>query len=293
MTRQDMGGEILCQNLTYKYRGRIDSAVANAEMIEKRRREDSLRREMARKAQNAKKRAGAKVKSTPGLASAKRAVREPSFDGAFAPDGGRFTYAYSRGAGVRANTVGFDRELYRMCRPEVTREKKIDTEVKKGKSKTKKIISAVSRENRRRREETPAPSERRVRTAPISKAFIAGVLLCTVLLIVVLNTYASYSQISSDVNDLKGVQAELTVERDRLKGRLEIRDDIKVIENTAVNEIGMVQSDYVEKRYVSIAGGERIEVISNEGDEGENANFFSTLLSVVGGQFERILDYID
>lgn len=293
MTRQNTSGsEILCQNLTYKYRNRIDSAIANAEMIEKRRKEDSLRREKARKAENAKKKAGAKVKFTPGLASAKRAVREPSFDGAFASDG-RFTYAYSRGAEVRANTAGFDRELYRMCRPEVTREKRIDTEVKTKKSKTKKIISAVSRENKRRREETPAPTERRVRTAPISKAFIAGILICTVLLIVVLNTYASYSQVSADVNDLKSVKAELTVERDRLKGRLEIRDDIKVIENTAVNEIGMVQSDYVEKRYVSIAGGERIEVISNEGTEGEDANFFSTLLSAMSGQFERILDYID
>lgn len=291
-------GDMLCRKLTFKYRNRFNEAISNAAAIEEKRKADSLKRKNARKAEEAKKRS-AKVKTRPGLASAKRAVREPSFDGVFVPDGGRFTYAYARGAEVRANAYDFDRDIYRRCRPEVAREENTDVRetvkiTKKSKTKAKKSIStAILEFGARRREETSAPDEKRIKTAPISKAFIAGVVLCTILLIVVLNTYSSFSQISSEVNDLKTTEAQLEVERDRLKGRLEIRDDIRVIENTAVNEIGMVQSDYVEKRYVSIAGGERIEVISNDSEDSGDASFFSTIFSVMGGQFERILDYID
>lgn len=313
MTYQNSSAEneLLCRKLTLKYRARFNAAIQNAAAIEKRRKENI--RLAAEKKANAKKAsvkaakaAKASKKFLPGLISAKNSAHEPTFkNGAFVPNNGKFTYAYARGANLRAYAADFDRELYERFMPadarcrdgaydgaEEARTRK-KTSRRAARKEKKRISKAAEGYKCARREETDAPEERRVRTAPISKAFVAALALCTALITVMIYTYSSYSQISATVSDLRSEEEVLTVERDRLKGRIELRDDIRVIEDRAVNEIGMVQSDYVEKRYVSIAGGERIDVISNDSGE-ESASFFSTLLSAMGGQFERFLeDYID
>lgn len=70
-----------------------------------------------------------------------------------------------------------------------------------------------------------------------------------------------------------------------------VKDDIREIEEYALNEIGMVKSDYVQSATVSVAGGEHIDVI--DAGEAEDANFFSTLLSAMSGRLDALKDYID
>lgn len=135
-------------------------------------------------------------------------------------------------------------------------------------------------------------TEKKIKRKPFPKGLVFGVVLCTVMLFVVIGTYSGYFEATREVASLKETQSALLEERDKLSNMLSVRDDIREIEKYAVDEIGMVKSDYIETRHVSIAGGERIEVIKN-GEEDASEGTFSTMLSAMGGNFQKLLEYID
>lgn len=135
-------------------------------------------------------------------------------------------------------------------------------------------------------------TEKKIKRKPFPKGLVFGVVLCTVMLFVVIGTYSGYFEATREVASLKETQSTLLEERDKLSNMLSVRDDIREIEKYAVDEIGMVKSDYIETRHVSIAGGERIEIIKNGEDEASEGTF-STMLSAMGGNFQKLLEYID
>lgn len=201
----------------------------------------------------------------------------------FASDG-KYGAAYARAARIRDYSECFNAAAYERRRG-IHGEKRIKIKKSFGETVRKGFSSFFSRE------ETDF-SERQVKSTPIPKGFIAALALCTVLLMVVLNTFSAYSEISSEVKQLKKEQTELMQERDKASNLLSVRDDIRDIETYATENIGMVKSDYVETRHVSVAGGERIEIISNTEEEAPTG-IFSTMLSAMGSYREKLLEYID
>ena len=77
---------------------------------------------------------------------------------------------------------------------------------------------------------------------------------------------------------------------------LEERDDIRVIEDIAVNRIGMVRGNLVESRFVSVSGGDRI-VLNNQDKDANTENsgygLFSTMLSAIGENLDKLREYVD
>lgn len=295
MTYHGMTDEELCIKLSGKYRNRVASACANAEKTC----EDISRRKAQAYAENRRRLGMAKAakakadKRIPGFTSAKKAAHEPSFEN-FVPDG-KYSYAFAKAAKVRAmasQNIRHDYGAQSYGYADVFKQEQGTAALKKT-HKAKARLSIFGLLGYIFEKDEAEKNETRVKTIPVSKSLVLSVILCTVMLMVVLFTYSSYTQVSTDVEILKAEKQELLAEREHLQSLLAVRDDIREIEDYATNVIGMVKSDYVETRYVSVADGERIEVLSAEDSEETAGNLFSTLLSAMGGNWERVLEYID
>ncbi len=197
-----------------------------------------------------------------------------------ADDFGPFLSTAEKYSSLRKYSMGFKEDAYLENNPEQLRQKK----VKERKTVRRHIDEAFSRDE-----------EEKTARRDIRSMFSFRTVFCIVFVLaammLVLQANASYSRTLSEVKNLRDEQMELTAERDRLVNLIGVKDDIREIEAYALNEIGMVKSDYVQSAIVSVAGGEHIDVI--DVSEEENANFFSTLLSAMNGRFETLKDYID
>ncbi len=136
--------------------------------------------------------------------------------------------------------------------------------------------------------------EVRIARAPFPFAALVTVTIFTVILLSVLYTFAQNYELAGEISALEAQRDAVLAEEASLVLQLEERDDIRVIEDIAVNEIGMVKNDLVENRFVSISGGNRVELAETETDEDEkNESIFSGMLSAIGENFEKIKEYID
>jgi cell division protein FtsB len=148
-------------------------------------------------------------------------------------------------------------------------------------------------ESSRREARRQKSAEIKLTKKPFPKGAVISALLCTVMLLVVLFSYAQVYEMNRTISDLRSESESLTDEAEKLQVELELKDDIRTIERIATEEIGMVKSDRVDTRYISVSGGERIDVIESPEDQTENVNMFTTLLSAIGENFEKLRDRIE
>ncbi len=296
MTYQNMTNDELCARLSAKYRRRFETAYANAKNTT----ENISHTDVHTNAKNERKPGMAKVrrpsavKQIPGFASAKKSAHEPSFEN-YAADG---SYRYAKAKAQRARAwiamnAPHDHGARSSGRHSYGAPLTSDAAIEKKTENAKARLSLGERWRSFIAKDENELEEKKVKTLPVSRSLIVSIVLCTVMLMVVLFTYSSYTQLNSRVDELKAEKSALMADREHLQSLLAVRDDIREIEDYATNVIGMVKSDYVETRYVSIADGERIEVLSTEDSESETEGLFSTLLSAMGGNWERVLEYID
>jgi hypothetical protein len=118
----------------------------------------------------------------------------------------------------------------------------------------------------------------------------------TMMIMVIIFSIAQNYELSSEISMLEAQARELAQLEKDMALQLEERDDIRVIEDIAVNQIGMVKDNLVESRFVSVSGGNRVELLAYENEE-EAArggySFFSNMLSALGENLEKIRDYIE
>ena len=131
---------------------------------------------------------------------------------------------------------------------------------------------------------------------PFPAAAVTLLTMFTLMIMVLVFSFSQNYELSCEISALQN-EARMLAQTERdLQVQLEERDDIRVIENIAVNELGMVKNDLVESRFVSISGGDRIELTEENETEKETkrtAGIFSTMLSAIGENFERLMEYID
>ncbi len=140
---------------------------------------------------------------------------------------------------------------------------------------------------------TPA-AEVRIARAPFPFTALIMLSIFTVMVMVIVLSFAQNYELSSEIDTLAAQQRTLAQTEEELSLRLEERDDIRVIEDIALNEIGMVKSDLVESRFVTVSGGNRVELSLPEGEEtAPRRGIFGNLLSAIGENFEKLREYID
>ncbi len=142
----------------------------------------------------------------------------------------------------------------------------------------------------------PVSDEIKVARAPFPIAAISLLTVFTMMFLVIIFSFAQNYVLTGEIAALEA-RAEALAQQERdLSVRLEERDDIRVIEDIAVNRIGMVKGTTVESRYISVSGGERVELLSaapEESAEQASGGIFSTMLSAISENLQRLREYVD
>lgn len=133
--------------------------------------------------------------------------------------------------------------------------------------------------------------ELKVKKAPFPLATVALLIVCTVMLMVMMNSFAQLNEYRRSVSDLEARQSQLTDKEKQLTGLIEARENIREIEKTATEELGMVSSDLVGSRFVSLATSDRVEVIA--APEENSSGALAPLLSVIGENLGRLSEYFN
>jgi len=94
---------------------------------------------------------------------------------------------------------------------------------------------------------------------PLSIVLIA---LCfTILILAIVTTSVQIGEITSANASLRRQYNSLVSEENELRLQLETRDDLRIVENMAKTELGMVKKDEVERYYLTVRKEDRIEII--------------------------------
>lgn len=135
--------------------------------------------------------------------------------------------------------------------------------------------------------------EVRLQRKPFPFAAVMMLTIFTLMVMVIVYSFAQNYELSGEISALERQEKALLEEERALTLQLEERDDIRLIQDIAVNQIGMVKSDLVESRFVTVSGGNRVVVASLEEPTEEKTGIFSTMLSAIGENFSKLWEYID
>ncbi len=150
--------------------------------------------------------------------------------------------------------------------------------------------AAGSTEERMRQRKMPEPDhipgEVQVQTKGLSLGYILILALITVMIITVLFSIAQVYRTSNTIADMEKELSSLQNTAAKLELAIEEKNDIRVIQQIATEQLGMVKEDSVQRKYISLSDGERIDVIAEEAAEEDGV--FGTMLSSIAALFERI-----
>lgn len=124
---------------------------------------------------------------------------------------------------------------------------------------------------------------------PTSAVFVS--VICTVLFMFMMLTLAQINEFTRDISTLQGELSELVKQEEELSLDVELKNDLRAIEEAAVNELGMVKGDEVSKQYVVIGNEDKIEVIEPEPKEDDG--LINTVMSAIGENFRELVEYIN
>ncbi len=108
----------------------------------------------------------------------------------------------------------------------------------------------------------------------------------------IMSIVLSFSEIYQTTSEIAGLEADLAALRDQaaeLELELEEKNDIRVIERIATEDLGMVKEDAVQRKYISLSDGERIDIIADETAENDAAH--GVLLSSIWSSLGSLFDY--
>ncbi len=132
---------------------------------------------------------------------------------------------------------------------------------------------------------TPA-AEVRVKHKKLSPVFLACLLVGTIMVTFMITEISSVYKAANDVAQLENDIEELKAEAAELELKLEEKNDIREIEKIATTKLGMAKEDSLQRRYVSLSDGERIELIDTGEDENQSLGvMLSSVFESIGRFF--------
>lgn len=125
------------------------------------------------------------------------------------------------------------------------------------------------------------------------RAFPLSIILtaacATVLVLAIITTGVQINDITAENSDLQTKYNELVKQSDELSLLLETRDDLRVVEAMAKEELGMVKKDQVERYYLTVHKEDKIEIIETIEEEG--VSFIDEIKSFTDSVIGRILGF--
>lgn len=107
-------------------------------------------------------------------------------------------------------------------------------------------------------------------------AAIAGI---AVSLVMIVGGTVLVSDASREAKELEGELRTLELQRNELSLELDMKNDINVLRDKAINELGMIRKEYVDAVYLDVSGSDSIQAHEYEGDKNVG---ISAILSAFG-----------
>ncbi|MBQ8552458.1 MAG: hypothetical protein IJ428_06560 [Clostridia bacterium] len=162
----------------------------------------------------------------------------------------------------------------------------------KSASKTRANASAAVKEQVKKADKIRKKSIVAIHTIVVEKKYsfplsIVLIALCfTVLIMAIVTTSVQISEITSENSALELKYNSMVSEENELRLLLETRDDLRVVETMAKEDLGMVKKDQVERYYLTVHKEDKIEIV--EETEETRTSFFDGIMSLGGEFVERI-----
>lgn len=157
------------------------------------------------------------------------------------------------------------------------------------------------RQNNRR---TPPPKQKahapaedrqagevRVRGREFPVGYFAMLAVVTMMIMGILFSISQVYQTTGTIADLERELVTLQAEADELELAIEEKNDIRIIEQIATDQLGMVKEDSVQRKYISLSDGERIDLIGDNTETVEESTLgtmLSSLAAAFAGFFENL-----
>jgi cell division protein FtsB len=122
------------------------------------------------------------------------------------------------------------------------------------------------------------------------KPFPLGIVLVlsiiTVLFLFMMMNYAEIDQYNGEIRDLRNQLGELQNQQKKLEVRLENKDDRVAFEQYAIEELGMVKADTLNKYIITLSPEDKTEIMEYEEEKDSGFGYLlSGLAEVLDGFF--------
>ena len=120
---------------------------------------------------------------------------------------------------------------------------------------------------------------------PLPIGLLLVLVVITVLFLFMMMNYAEIDQYNSQIRDLRNEVASLQAEQKKLDVRLENRDDRSVYETFAVEQLGMVKADSLNKYFVALSPDDKTVIMEYDDGEDSGAGYLLSGLAEVVRDF--------
>ena len=125
---------------------------------------------------------------------------------------------------------------------------------------------------------------------PFPVAAVVMVTICTLLLMFTVMSYVQINEYTIEVALLRGELTDLAGEKKELALALEEKNDMLKIEEYATENLGMVKSDQLTKKHITLDQEDKVEVVETE--PSEDVTVVSSVMSAIGENFRGLWEYV-
>ena len=125
---------------------------------------------------------------------------------------------------------------------------------------------------------------------PFPVGAVVMVTICTLLLMFTVMSYVQINEYTIEVALLRGEITDLAGEKKELALALEEKNDMLLIEEYAVENLGMVKADQLTKKHITLDQEDKVEVVETE--PSQDATVVSSVMSAIGENFRGLWEYV-
>ncbi len=160
-----------------------------------------------------------------------------------------------------------------------TREERVMDAIKKTSGRRIEVKTLETKDNiQSYRKKTPFPM------TAVMMTLIFGMVLAFVV-----HSSVRINEANAQLSELQAGIALQNAELRALEIELETKNDLRVIENIAVNELGMIKKENIDKEYISTSEEDSVVLAADGEEEQEEKN--TTLLSAFSDRFGQLAEY--
>lgn len=122
----------------------------------------------------------------------------------------------------------------------------------------------------------------------IPASFVLALVFCTMMIMLIITSVAQIYQTTREISSLEKEVVSLKENIDDLELKLDEKNDIRLIEQMASVSLGMVKEESVQKKYISLSDGERVDLVETPEEPSEKG--LGTMLSSFFALFGDLLN---